>query len=312
VVSSVTQPGLLAGFLRELLGNMPSQAGSGEAQIRATLTAKSRRGQVRKHYIWYGLVIDRARLHTQCSTCRQIQWESDEGGENRESQISLTQGANQGNCGNAGKRPVRQANWPCSGKQVREIFLDCDAALLIARGGAPSRTVVGRVVGQLKAQRVLLIVNAFGGDCLRKGLLVSGNVCSAILIVAPSPDAQVRCAAVLKIQFRHVTAITKGRVSELSRVVWGSVGRAHGSLSDQSESNTEDCGHQVRKNSGHFRLLRFLGRRSRPSGARRVRTCDLVFNRDRRRGFAKDYEARKSCRALLGLDRRGRLSPHGS
>ena len=97
MVSSVTQPGLLAGFLRELLGNMPSQAGSGEAQIRVTLTAKSRRGQVRKHYIWYGLVIDRARLHTQCSMCVQIRSGSDAGGEKRESKISLIQVESKGN-----------------------------------------------------------------------------------------------------------------------------------------------------------------------------------------------------------------------
>ena len=195
--SSVTQPGLLAGFLRELLGNMPSQAGSGEAQIRVTLTAKSRRGQVRKHYIWYGLVIDRARLHTQCSICRQMEWEKTRSGESRERNKPNARRERRQlrECGKTGQ--FDRQNWPCSRKQVREIFLDCDAALLIARGGAPTRTVVRRVVGQLKAQRVLLIVNARGGDCLRKGLLVSGNVCSAILIVAPSPDAQVSCAAVL-------------------------------------------------------------------------------------------------------------------
>jgi hypothetical protein len=96
---------------------------------------------------------------------------------------------------------------------------------------------------------------------LRIGLLVYGKVCSAILIVAPSADAQVSCAAVLEIQLRHVTAITKGRVRGLSRVVCGSLGLAHGPLSDQSESNTQDCGHQVWKNSGHFRPLRFFGRR---------------------------------------------------
>jgi hypothetical protein len=70
---------------------MPSQAGEGQAQIRATVTAKSCRGQVRKHYIWYGLTPDRARLNTQCSICLQIGWGSEEGGEKRESHTSLTQ-----------------------------------------------------------------------------------------------------------------------------------------------------------------------------------------------------------------------------
>jgi hypothetical protein len=76
---------------------MPSQAGEGEAQIRATVTAKSRRGQVRKHYIWYGLLLNPVRLNTQCSTSRQIEWEEDEGGENRESEISLAQVAGNDN-----------------------------------------------------------------------------------------------------------------------------------------------------------------------------------------------------------------------
>jgi hypothetical protein len=68
-----------------------AQAGFGEAQIKATVTAKSCPGQVRKHYIWYGLTPDRARLNTQCSICLQIGWGSDEGGEKRESHTSLTQ-----------------------------------------------------------------------------------------------------------------------------------------------------------------------------------------------------------------------------
>ena len=76
---------------------MPSQAGEGEAQIRATVTAKSRRGQVRKHYIWYGLLLDPVRLNTQCSTRLEIEWEEDEGGENRESTISLAQVAGNDN-----------------------------------------------------------------------------------------------------------------------------------------------------------------------------------------------------------------------
>src|SRR6266852_6644469 len=70
---------------------MPSQAGWGEAQIRATVTAKSSRGQVRKHYIWYGLLLDRARLNTQCSTDRSNWGGGEGGGKNRESEISLAQ-----------------------------------------------------------------------------------------------------------------------------------------------------------------------------------------------------------------------------
>ncbi len=70
---------------------MPSQAGWGEAQIRATVTVKSSRGQVRKHYIWYGLLLDRARLNTQCSTDRSNWGGGEGGGKNRESEISLAQ-----------------------------------------------------------------------------------------------------------------------------------------------------------------------------------------------------------------------------
>src|SRR5580704_7945006 len=40
-----------------------------------------------------------------------------------------------------------------------------------------------------------------------------------------------------------------------------------------------------------------------------MRTYDLVFNRDRRRGLTKDYEARKSCRALPGWTGEG-ACPH--
>src|SRR6267154_806599 len=68
-----------------------AQAGFGEAQIKATVTAKSCPGQVRKHYIWYGLTPDRARLNTQCSICLQIGREVTKEGEKRESQTSLTQ-----------------------------------------------------------------------------------------------------------------------------------------------------------------------------------------------------------------------------
>jgi hypothetical protein len=68
-----------------------AQAGFGEAQITATVTAKSCPGQGRKHYIWYGLTLDRARLNTQCSICLQMGWGRTKGGEKRESQISLTQ-----------------------------------------------------------------------------------------------------------------------------------------------------------------------------------------------------------------------------
>ena len=73
------------------------QAGIGEAQIRATVTAKSCRGQVRKHYIWYGLARDRARLNTQCSNRPEIGWGNNEGGENRESQITVSQSRDEGN-----------------------------------------------------------------------------------------------------------------------------------------------------------------------------------------------------------------------
>jgi hypothetical protein len=76
-----------------------AQAGFGEAQIRATVTAKSHRGQVRKHYIWYGLPYDRARLNTQCSIWIQMGWLGLRGGENRESQLSVSQAAREHNAG---------------------------------------------------------------------------------------------------------------------------------------------------------------------------------------------------------------------
>ena len=85
------QPGCLTGFPQYIALKSASRLDIGEAQIRATVTAKSCRGQVRKHYIWYGLTSNRARLNTQCSNRPEIGWESDEGGEKRESQISLTQ-----------------------------------------------------------------------------------------------------------------------------------------------------------------------------------------------------------------------------
>ncbi len=46
---------------------MRPPAGHNEAQIRATVTAKSRQGQAIKHYIWYGLTRDYLILHTHCS-----------------------------------------------------------------------------------------------------------------------------------------------------------------------------------------------------------------------------------------------------
>jgi hypothetical protein len=67
------------------------QAGQGKAQIRATVTAKLRRGQARKHYILYDLTRNHVKLHTQCNTCTVRRREKARGRENRESKTSLAQ-----------------------------------------------------------------------------------------------------------------------------------------------------------------------------------------------------------------------------
>ena len=63
---------------------MHPQAGSGWAQVRATVTAKSRRGQARKHHIWYALARYHLILHTQCSKCAVDGWGRGRKGESRE------------------------------------------------------------------------------------------------------------------------------------------------------------------------------------------------------------------------------------
>ena len=57
------------------LDNNAAQAGQGLAQIKATVTVMLWRGQVRKHYIWYGPMHNRSILHTHCSKCSKTSWE---------------------------------------------------------------------------------------------------------------------------------------------------------------------------------------------------------------------------------------------
>jgi hypothetical protein len=122
------QPGCLIGFLQYIALVSAAQAGFGEAQIKATVTAKSCPGQGRKHYIWYGLTLDRARLNIQCSTCMQNEWGSDEGGEKRESKVSLIQLKGKGNQCGAEVVPQFERPIPISGVMLglRSIWRAAD------------------------------------------------------------------------------------------------------------------------------------------------------------------------------------------
>src|SRR5215813_8973821 len=61
------QPGLPTRFLHARNSRALYPGWEGRAQIRGIVTAKSRRGQVIKHHIWYGPKRQLSICHTQCS-----------------------------------------------------------------------------------------------------------------------------------------------------------------------------------------------------------------------------------------------------
>src|SRR5207245_4208053 len=71
---------------------LPARAGQGRAQIRATVTAKSPRGQGIKHHILYDLTADTIILHTQCSMRLKYGWGRVRKGESRERNYSSSLG----------------------------------------------------------------------------------------------------------------------------------------------------------------------------------------------------------------------------
>ena len=98
----------------------------GEAQIRATVTAKSRRGQVRKHYIWYGLSAEPRQIaHTMQHVLKN--WVVRKGGgRDRESEVSLTQAAAKDNAASEARGQAcnfeRSRPEPLRSKQKREAL----------------------------------------------------------------------------------------------------------------------------------------------------------------------------------------------